>query len=58
VQIPKPNTGKRKLVGAAAEAGDEDKDSAAVGKEGKGGKVKKKKVAKGLLSFDEAEGES
>lgn len=47
----KPNTSKRKLVGAAAGEGEDVK-----GTKGDGVK-KKKKNGKAMLSFDEAEGE-
>ncbi|KAK8850695.1 hypothetical protein IAR55_004615 [Kwoniella newhampshirensis] len=53
-RIPKPNTqtNKRKLVGAAAEG--KDLTSGGGGEK----KKKKKKADKGLLSFNEAEGEA
>jgi hypothetical protein len=47
-------TAKRKLVGDAVASKDKDNGK---GKDGEKSKKKKKKAVKGLLSFDEAEGE-
>lgn len=46
----KPSTAKRKLVGEALEAENVKKENTTEGK-------KKKKAKKGMLSFDQAEGE-
>ena len=57
--IPKHGaaSAKRKLVGLA-EPEEEAKDGSGGGAAGAAGKKKKKKAVKGLLSFDEAEGEA